>query len=165
MQTLLNDFTDLQLGPAPQSQSPTIDTLILAFLNLLRVLCLNHDKSHCITTSHWRMGDLVDLSRVGVLSIITMCFKWHHPPLPHLMMSTLGHVKWIQSNAGANWGDVIYSQVSVGSVFFDNNSEKKGAVFLMCLDNYFLGYSHSLRVSLYSERMWHTDRAFANTAS
>ena len=75
MQTLLNDFTDLKGGLSPQSQSPTIDTLILAFLSLLRVLCLNHDKAHCIATRHWRMEDLVDLSRAGVLSIITMCFK------------------------------------------------------------------------------------------
>lgn len=65
------------------------------------------------------MGNLVDLSRAGVLSIIMMCFKYPHPPLPYLMMSTLGYVKWTQSNAGASWGVGIYSQVSVGSVFFD----------------------------------------------
>lgn len=97
------------------------------------------------------MGDLIDLSGAGVLSIIMMCFKWHHPPLPHLMTLTLGHVKWTQSNAGARWGDGIYSQVSVGSVFFDL-IVNKGTVFLMCLDKCFLSYSHGLRVSLYSER-------------
>lgn len=107
-------------------------------------------------------GDLVYLRRAGVLNILMMCF-----------ISSPSFIPPDGAEAGACEMDAISCryqlwicvQVSVSSMSFDLIGNKE-TILLMFLDKCFSGYSHSLRISLYFERMQPEDRLpFANTVS